>query len=71
MQSKWGLKGKRPEKVDKQRRKVIKLLGARSGDGPRQHQVNYTLSPVKAFDRLVDYKVKLLQLGMFAKNFGE
>ena len=28
MQSKWGLKGKRPEKVDKQRRKVIKLLGA-------------------------------------------
>ena len=28
MQSKWGLKGKRPEKVDKQRRKVIKLIGA-------------------------------------------
>jgi branched-chain amino acid transport system substrate-binding protein len=28
MQSTWGLKGKGPEKVDKQRRKVIKLMGA-------------------------------------------
>jgi len=28
MQNKFGLNGKRPEKVDKQRRKVIKLIGA-------------------------------------------
>jgi branched-chain amino acid transport system substrate-binding protein len=28
MQSKWGIRGKGPEKVDKQRRKAIKLIGA-------------------------------------------
>ena len=28
MQSKWGTKAKRSEKVDQQRRKVIKLMGA-------------------------------------------
>ena len=44
MQSKWGLKGKRPEKVDKQRRKVIKLMGAAgagaiaSAGGEQGHQ---------------------------------
>ena len=28
MQNKWGKQGKQPDKIDRQRRKVIKLMGA-------------------------------------------